>query len=144
MINAVLLDPLRCPTPPPPDSPQVRKGDFIINSSTNKRVRVPRLVRIHSDELEDIEAAVRGGLVKGLLEEQRRGVGGGGGWGGAEEGGNAKGRDGAMGSWGRVLGLLEGWTCVMRHVGWGVCAPGHGPHCLFAWRCQHCLETTAH
>lgn len=36
----------------------VRKGDVITNSSTNKRVRVPRLVRIHSDELEDIAAAV--------------------------------------------------------------------------------------
>lgn len=36
-------------------------GDFITNSTNNKRTRVPRLVRIHSDELEDIASAVRGG-----------------------------------------------------------------------------------
>eukprot|EP00877_Chromochloris_zofingiensis_P012293 jgi/Chrzof1/7317/Cz02g19060.t1 len=41
----------------------VRKGDVITNSSTNKRVRVPRLVRIHSDELEDIAAATAGDIV---------------------------------------------------------------------------------
>lgn len=39
---------------------KVSKGDFITNSSTNKRTRVPRLVRIHSDELEDIPSAVGG------------------------------------------------------------------------------------
>lgn len=37
-------------------------GDFITNSTTNKRTRVPRLVRIHSDELEDIPSAVRTGV----------------------------------------------------------------------------------
>lgn len=105
MINAVLLDPLRCPTPPPPDSPQVRKGDFIINSSTNKRVRVPRLVRIHSDELEDIEAAVRGGLVKGLLEEQRRGVGGGGGMGRGRGGRQCEGQGWGHGVLGKGVGV---------------------------------------
>jgi elongation factor G len=36
----------------------VNKGDFITNTTTDKRVRVPRLVRIHSDELEDISSAV--------------------------------------------------------------------------------------
>jgi hypothetical protein len=36
----------------------VASGDFIHNSTTNKRTRVPRLVRIHSDELEDISSAV--------------------------------------------------------------------------------------
>jgi translation elongation factor EF-G len=36
----------------------VKKGDFVTNSSNGKRVRVPRLVRVHSDELEDIPAAV--------------------------------------------------------------------------------------
>lgn len=43
----------------------VTAGDFITNSTNNKRTRVPRLVRIHSDELEDISSAVRrgGGLV---------------------------------------------------------------------------------
>lgn len=43
-----------------------RAGDFITNSTNNKRTRVPRLVRIHSDELEDIPSAVsltpRGGV----------------------------------------------------------------------------------
>lgn len=39
-------------------SGKVAKGDFITNSSSGKRTRVPRLVRIHSDELEDIQAAV--------------------------------------------------------------------------------------
>jgi hypothetical protein len=38
------------------------QGDFITNSSTGKRTRVPRLVRIHSDELEDIPSAVGAGL----------------------------------------------------------------------------------
>jgi hypothetical protein len=44
-------------------------GDFITNSTNNKRTRVPRLVRIHSDELEDIPSAVsitnRGGPRRG-------------------------------------------------------------------------------
>jgi hypothetical protein len=39
-------------------SGKVSKGDFITNSTSNKRTRVPRLVRIHSDELEDIQSAV--------------------------------------------------------------------------------------
>lgn len=33
----------------------------MVNSSNGKRVRVPRLVRVHSDELEDIASAVKGG-----------------------------------------------------------------------------------
>ncbi|KAF8068404.1 elongation factor G [Scenedesmus sp. PABB004] len=37
----------------------VAKGDFIVNSTSRKRTRVPRLVRIHSDELEDIPSAAR-------------------------------------------------------------------------------------
>ena len=37
----------------------VRKGDTLVNMTTGKRVRVPRLVRVHSDELEDIASAVR-------------------------------------------------------------------------------------
>lgn len=45
-----------CVYPPGPLPP----GDFIVNSTNNKRVRVSRLVRIHSDELEDIPSAVRG------------------------------------------------------------------------------------
>ncbi|WIA10608.1 hypothetical protein OEZ85_010791 [Tetradesmus obliquus] len=44
-------------------SGKVAKGDFITNSSSGKRTRVPRLVRIHSDELEDIQAASAGDIV---------------------------------------------------------------------------------
>ena len=37
------------------------KGDFIVNNSTNrKRVKVPRLVRMHSNEMNDIETTTRG------------------------------------------------------------------------------------
>jgi elongation factor G len=43
----------------------VKKGDFVVNSTNGKRVRVPRLVRVHSDELEDIPSAVRPGGVGG-------------------------------------------------------------------------------
>ena len=41
----------------------LRKGDTIVNTGSAKRVRVPRLVRIHSDELEDIAAARAGDIV---------------------------------------------------------------------------------
>ncbi|GBF93929.1 elongation factor G [Raphidocelis subcapitata] len=41
----------------------VKKGDFVVNSSNGRRVRVPRLVRVHSDELEDIAAASAGDIV---------------------------------------------------------------------------------
>lgn len=45
-------------------------GDFIHNSTTNKRTRVPRLVRIHSDELEDIPSAVSAGVEWGRSTSQ--------------------------------------------------------------------------
>jgi elongation factor G len=32
------------------------KGDSIINSRTGKKVKVGRLVRMHSDDMQDIEA----------------------------------------------------------------------------------------
>ena len=35
----------------------LRKGDNIINMSSGKRIKVPRLVRMHADELEDIAEA---------------------------------------------------------------------------------------
>jgi len=65
-------------TPPP-----LAAGDFITNSSNNKRTRVPRLVRIHSDELEDIPSAVSRGWVRGRggqdpgVVVKGRGLGGG-------------------------------------------------------------------
>ena len=41
----------------------LRKGDTLVNTGTGKRVRVPRVVRIHSDELEDIASARAGDIV---------------------------------------------------------------------------------
>ncbi|HVR03550.1 MAG TPA: elongation factor G, partial [Polyangia bacterium] len=42
----------------------VTKGDFIVNNSANgKRVKVPRLVRMHSNEMNDIESATAGDIV---------------------------------------------------------------------------------
>ncbi|KAA6422310.1 MAG: elongation factor mitochondrial-like [Trebouxia sp. A1-2] len=41
----------------------VRKGDPIVNSTTGKRIKVPRLVRMHASELEDISSASAGDIV---------------------------------------------------------------------------------
>lgn len=41
----------------------LRKGDFIHNSSSGKKVKVNRLVRMHSDEMNDIEEAGAGDIV---------------------------------------------------------------------------------
>ena len=41
----------------------IRKGDFMINSRTGKKVKVPRLVYMHADDMEDIETAAAGDIV---------------------------------------------------------------------------------
>ncbi|MBS2021445.1 MAG: elongation factor G [Deltaproteobacteria bacterium] len=42
---------------------KVSKGDFIMNCVNQKKVKVPRLVRMHSDEMNDIETAQAGDIV---------------------------------------------------------------------------------
>ena len=41
----------------------VKKGDTIINTSTGKKIKIPRLVRMHSDEMEDIQSASAGDII---------------------------------------------------------------------------------
>ncbi len=42
---------------------QLNKGDFIVNSTNEKRVKVPRIVRMHSNEMNDVESAKAGDIV---------------------------------------------------------------------------------
>ena len=41
----------------------VRKGDFIYNVRTGKKLKVPRIVYMHADEMEDIDSSVGGDIV---------------------------------------------------------------------------------
>ena len=41
----------------------LKRGDYIVNSDRKQKVKVPRLVRMHSDEMEDIESASAGEIV---------------------------------------------------------------------------------
>ena len=41
----------------------LKKGEFIHNMSNNKKIKVPRIVRMHSDDMEDISEAYAGDIV---------------------------------------------------------------------------------
>ena len=41
----------------------MKKGDFMFNLRDNKKVKIGRLVRMHSDEMEDIDEASAGDIV---------------------------------------------------------------------------------
>ena len=41
----------------------VKKGDFIYNIRTGKKVKIPRIVYMHADEMEDIDSSVGGDIV---------------------------------------------------------------------------------
>ena len=38
----------------------LKKGDWVVNTRTGKRIKVPRLVRMHSDEMEDVNSVGSG------------------------------------------------------------------------------------
>ncbi len=42
---------------------KISKGDFIINVNNDKRVKIPRIVRMHASDMQDIESAQAGDIV---------------------------------------------------------------------------------
>lgn len=42
---------------------KMSKGDFIINTTTKDRLKIPRMVRMHSDKMEDLEVAHAGDII---------------------------------------------------------------------------------
>lgn len=42
---------------------KMSKGDFIINTTTKERIKIPRMVRMHSDKMEDIEVSYAGDII---------------------------------------------------------------------------------
>lgn len=42
---------------------QLKKGEFITNVTNGKKVKIPRIIRMHSEEMEDIETAYAGDIV---------------------------------------------------------------------------------
>lgn len=40
----------------------LRRGDYVLNTRTNKKVKVPRLVRMHSNEMEEMQEASAGDI----------------------------------------------------------------------------------
>ena len=42
---------------------KVNKGEFIVNSTNERKVKIPRLVRMHADEMNDISSASAGDIV---------------------------------------------------------------------------------
>ncbi|MCB0379348.1 MAG: elongation factor G [Bdellovibrionales bacterium] len=41
----------------------MRKGEFIVNTTNDKKLKVPRLVKMHSDDMEDVDVAYAGDIV---------------------------------------------------------------------------------
>ena len=41
---------------------RLKRGDFIVNTRTNQRQKIPRLVRMHSDEMEDVQSVQAGDI----------------------------------------------------------------------------------